>query len=66
VEENLEEKEFAKGLPRMNLRVEWETRGDSRNGLQSSSQQVLFLVHEWGNLLWSWVYTKVQLQWRGE
>jgi hypothetical protein len=30
VEENSEEKEFAKGLQGMNLRVGWETRGDSR------------------------------------
>jgi hypothetical protein len=30
VEENSEEKEFAKGLPGMNLGVGWETRGDSR------------------------------------
>jgi len=66
VEENWGEKEFAKGLPGMNLGVGWETRGDSRNGLLSSSQQVLLLVQEWGNLLWSWVYAKVQLQRRGE
>jgi hypothetical protein len=31
VEENLEEKEFAKGLVGINLRVGWETRGDSTN-----------------------------------
>jgi hypothetical protein len=66
VEENSEEKEFAKGLPGMNLGVGWETRGDSRRRLTSSSQQVLLLVQEWGNLLWSWVYAKVQLQRRGE
>jgi hypothetical protein len=30
VEDNLEEKEFSKGLFRMSLEVEWETRGDLR------------------------------------
>ena len=35
------EKEFAKGLLRMSLEVEWETRGDLRRRLTSSSQQVL-------------------------
>jgi hypothetical protein len=47
VEENSEEKEFAKGLLGMSLEVEWETRGDSRRRLTSSSQQVLLLVQEW-------------------
>jgi hypothetical protein len=41
VEENLEEKEFAKGLLGMSPKVEWETRGDLRRRLASSSQQVL-------------------------
>jgi hypothetical protein len=59
VEENLELKGFAKGLLRMSLEVEWETREDLRRKLTSSSQQVLLLVHEWGNILWSWVYDKV-------
>jgi hypothetical protein len=43
VEENLEEKEFAKGLLRMSLEVEWETRGDLRIRLTSSIQRVLLL-----------------------
>jgi hypothetical protein len=59
VEENLEAKDFTKVLPGINLGVGWETGGDARNRLPSSSQQVLLLVQEWGNLLWSWVYAKV-------
>jgi hypothetical protein len=43
VEENLEEKEFVKGLLGMSLEVEWETRGDSRRRLTNSSQHVLSL-----------------------
>jgi hypothetical protein len=66
VEENSEEKEFAKGLLGMSPEVEWETRGDLRRKLASSSQQVFLFVQEWGNLLWPWVYAKVQLQRRGE
>jgi hypothetical protein len=44
VEDNLEEKEFVKGLLGMGLEVEWETREDSRRRLMNSSQQVLFYV----------------------
>jgi hypothetical protein len=66
VEENLEEKEFAKGLLGMSLEVEWETREDLRRRLTSSSQQVLLFVQEWGNLLQSQVFAKEQLQRRGE
>jgi hypothetical protein len=51
VEENLEEKEFAKGLLGMGLEVEWETREGLRRRLTSSSQQALLFVQEWGNLL---------------
>jgi hypothetical protein len=42
----LEEKEFAKGLLRINLKVGWETRGDSEKRLPSSGQQVLLLAQE--------------------
>jgi hypothetical protein len=51
VEENLEEKEFVKGLLGMSLKVEWETREDSRKRLTNSSQQVLLFVQECGNIL---------------
>jgi hypothetical protein len=51
VEENLEEKEVAKGLREMSLEVEWETREGLRRRLTSSSQQALLFVQEWGNLL---------------
>ena len=66
MEENLEEKDFVKGLAGVNLGVGWETRGDSRNRALSSSRQVLLPVQEWGILLRSGVYAKVQLQRRGE
>jgi hypothetical protein len=66
VVENSEEKEFAKGIAGVNLGVGWETRGDLRSRLPSSSRHVLLLVQEWGNLLRSRVYAKVQLQRRGE
>jgi hypothetical protein len=46
VEENLEEKEFVKGLLGMSLEVEWETREDSGRRLTSSGQQVLLFVQE--------------------
>jgi hypothetical protein len=47
VDENLEEKEFAKGLLGMSLGVEWEIREDLRRRLTNSSQQALFFVQEW-------------------
>ena len=47
----MEEKEFVKGLPRINLGARWETRDDSRNRLPSLSRQVFLFVQEWGNLL---------------
>jgi hypothetical protein len=47
VEENWEEKEFAKGLLGMSPEVEWETREGLRRRPTSLSQQVLFFLHEW-------------------
>jgi hypothetical protein len=46
VEGNSEEKEFAKGLLGMSFRVEWETKGDLRRRLMSSSQRVFLSVQE--------------------
>ena len=51
MEENSEEKEFAKGLLRMSPEAEWETREDLRGRLMSSSPQVLLFMQEWENPL---------------
>jgi hypothetical protein len=66
VEENLEAKEFAKGLLGMSPEVEWETREDLRRRLTNSSQQALLFVQEWENPLQSRVFADKQLQRRGE
>jgi len=47
VEDNLEEKEFAKELLGMSLEVEWETKGDLKRRLTGSNQQMLLFVQEW-------------------
>jgi hypothetical protein len=44
VEENLEEKEFVKGLRELSLEVEWETREGLRRRLTRLTQQALLFA----------------------